>query len=162
MDLSNTTGENTDYRVVTGAGSHSGTLRARSFTREIPLPPGGSWTIEFFPSGSRSRIATQTIDDSSSLVILVEAENGDRKILVARDEAQEVNEERLELLTRKYGNKSFSAEDEARLEALTEKVRRLIPRVTEKDWQALEEVTSRLDAIEERTRSIRKKYGLSG
>lgn len=72
------------------------------------------------------------------------------------------NAERLELLTRRYGNEDLSQEDLDRLDTLTEKVQELMPRVTEKDWQRVRETTLRLDATEEDVDRIRRKYGLSG
>lgn len=62
--------------------------------------------------------------------------------------ADETNAERIALISKKYREGEFSAEDQERLEALTEEVRRLLPRVTEKDWKFLEEVSSRLDETE--------------
>jgi hypothetical protein len=72
------------------------------------------------------------------------------------------NAERLELLARKYGDEEFSSEDVARLDALAEQVQRLIPRVTERDWQRLDEITSRLDETETEVDQIRRKYRLHG
>lgn len=76
--------------------------------------------------------------------------------------ADDPAKERAELIARKYSGEPFSSADEYRLNALTEKVRALLPQVATKDWQVLAEVSSRLDQIEERTQQSRKKYGLAG
>ena len=76
-------------------------------------------------------------------------------------DASRMNSERVELLARKHGSEAFTVDDEERLEALTQNVRRLMPRVTDQDWEPLEDVGSRLDEIEERTDGIRKKYRLA-
>ena len=74
----------------------------------------------------------------------------------------QMNQERARLLLKKYGRKGFSAEDEVRLEVLTDRVRLLLPQATQGDWQFLEDVNRRLDAIQERTERIRQRYGLGG
>jgi hypothetical protein len=74
----------------------------------------------------------------------------------------QVNRERFELLARKHGRTGFSAEDERRLEEVTETVRLLLPRTLHSDWQIADDLADRLDRIQGRTLSIRKKYGLSG
>jgi hypothetical protein len=73
-----------------------------------------------------------------------------------------IAQERAALLARKYGHQEFSASDESRLEALTERVRSLLPRVAAMDWQTLEDISSRLDEAEKHTRQIQEKYGLAG
>ena len=70
--------------------------------------------------------------------------------------------ERAQLLARKLGSGTFSAADSARLDELTQRVRRLFPRVTERHWQNLEEIASRSDEVKETVRRIRQKHGLSG
>ena len=74
----------------------------------------------------------------------------------------QVNQERIRLLAKKFGRKGFSVEDEARLEALTNSVRLLLPQATQGEWQFLEDVNRRLDEVQERTERIRQKYGLGG
>jgi Arc/MetJ-type ribon-helix-helix transcriptional regulator len=80
----------------------------------------------------------------------------------ALDATAAANRQRTELLARKYGSEEFSAEDELRLGALTERVRQLVPQVTQSDWQSVEGVHARLGEIEDRTRRVRARYGLSG
>ncbi len=75
---------------------------------------------------------------------------------------EEMNRERIELLARKHTTENLSSQEERRLEALTERVRRLVPQVTEQDWQPVEDISARLGDIEDRTRRIRAKYSLNG
>lgn len=70
------------------------------------------------------------------------------------DEAEITNNDRLELLARRYELKKLPAEDAARLAILTERIRLLIPRVTEKDFQILEVMANELNNIEERRLSL--------
>jgi hypothetical protein len=70
--------------------------------------------------------------------------------------------ERAELIARRLEGEDFSAIDEARLEALTQRVRSLLPQVTNEEWQVLEDISSRLGEAEAYTERIRKKYGLAG
>lgn len=49
-------------------------------------------------------------------------------------------DERLTLLIRKHTQKTFSVEDEARLEFLTEEMRRIYPRVIHSDFERLSEI----------------------
>ncbi len=62
-------------------------------------------------------------------------------------EAEKVNRERLVFLSRKYAGRELSAESQARLEILRERVRRLIPRVTADDFAELERTLTDLAAI---------------
>lgn len=72
------------------------------------------------------------------------------------------NAARVDLLARQYGNEDLSQEDLERLDALTEKVQSLMPRIAERDWQRVQETTVRLNAAEEDVDRIRRKYGLNG
>ena len=55
-------------------------------------------------------------------------------------EAESANKVRLALLARSYVAGQMSTEEEARLAIVTERVRRLIPRVTVEDMEALESI----------------------
>lgn len=61
---------------------------------------------------------------------------------------EEINAERLALISKKYSEGGLSIADQERLEELTEKIRRLLPHVTEKDFRFLEEISSRLEETE--------------
>jgi len=75
--------------------------------------------------------------------------------------AEEAARDRAGLLARKYGGEVFSVQDELRLEALTERVRTLLPLVSAKNRQTLADISTRLDGVEENTRQIRRKHGLA-
>lgn len=70
--------------------------------------------------------------------------------------------QRAELLMKKHGGSGFSAEDEARLGAINETIRFLLPRVTQEDWHLANDMSDRLNEVHDRTQRIRKKYGLNG
>ncbi|HEV7507124.1 MAG TPA: hypothetical protein VGS07_19700 [Thermoanaerobaculia bacterium] len=78
----------------------------------------------------------------------------------ACDLFEPINEERLRLLNRKYSGLPFSLEDEIRLQDLGERVRRLLPRVTDRDFAELEAMSSRTDDLAETVRKIRERYHL--
>jgi hypothetical protein len=84
MDVSNSTGQNTDYRVgSSGGGTTEPSLRGRpllhrlgpkSHHKNVRPPAGkGPWIIEFFKAGTKSLLAKAEIKDAACLVILVEA-----------------------------------------------------------------------------------------
>lgn len=74
--------------------------------------------------------------------------------------AQAVNRARLELLARLYVSKHLSPEEDARLAIVTEKVRRLIPRVTVEDFEALETMASESEAIRAANVGRRRRLGI--
>jgi len=63
------------------------------------------------------------------------------------NEAELVNRTRLELLARLYVSKKLSPEEDARLAIVTEKVRRLIPRVTVEDFETLQGIAEESEQI---------------
>jgi hypothetical protein len=63
-------------------------------------------------------------------------------------DADKVTRERLVFLSRKYAGREFGAEAQARLEILSERVRRLIPRITADDFAELERAAADLAAIQ--------------
>lgn len=73
----------------------------------------------------------------------------------------EASRERAALLARRHG-RDFSFQNEARLAELTENVRLLLPRVTQRDWRLVEDINGHLDEAQERTQKIQRKYGLGG
>jgi len=70
-------------------------------------------------------------------------------------EAEVANRIRLELLARLYVSKKLSAEEDARLAIVKEKVRRLIPRVTVEDFEALGEIAKDSETIRTRNEERR-------
>jgi hypothetical protein len=76
---------------------------------------------------------------------------------VLESEAEATNRSRLELLARRYVTKQLSPEEDARLAILTEKIRRLIPRVTIEDFERLESMAEESDAIRIRNEERRQR-----
>jgi hypothetical protein len=75
-------------------------------------------------------------------------------------EAEVANRIRLELLARLYVSKKLSAEEDARLAIVKEKVRRLIPRVTVEEFEALEEIAQDSETIRTRNEERRRRLGI--
>jgi anti-sigma-K factor RskA len=61
--------------------------------------------------------------------------------------AESANQSRLELLAREYVAGQLSTEEEARLAIVSERVRRLIPRVTVREFEELERIAADLKQI---------------
>jgi hypothetical protein len=76
------------------------------------------------------------------------------------DEDEVANRTRLELLARLYVNKKLSAEENARLEIVKEKVRRLIPRVTVEDFETLGEIAQDAETVRKRIAERRRRLGI--
>ena len=76
------------------------------------------------------------------------------------EKSDSANVARIKLLARKYEQGELSKEDYARLEILTEKVRKLIPRVTADDYEALKDISHSLEKIQEQRKNRQKKLGL--
>jgi hypothetical protein len=78
--------------------------------------------------------------------------------LPQESEAEVINRSRLELLARHYVTKKLSPEEDARLAIVTEKIRKLIPRVTIEDFEKLHAVAQESETIrlknEERRRRL--------
>jgi len=60
------------------------------------------------------------------------------------------------LLAREYVSGQLSTEEEARLAIVTERVRKLIPRVTVEDFEKLEEIAKDLQIIEDENLDIER------
>jgi hypothetical protein len=73
---------------------------------------------------------------------------------------EQINDERVSLLTRKHLAKSWTERDSARLEELTARVRALWPKVTSADWYALGRIENRIGERAERLREIERELGL--
>lgn len=70
------------------------------------------------------------------------------------------NTRRLKLLARKYARKGLTSEEQARLEIVSERVRRLIPRVTAEDFERLEALAEEVRHLRELDEEVRHKMGL--
>jgi hypothetical protein len=69
--------------------------------------------------------------------------------------------DRIALLARKYALKDrFSDEEAARLAIVTERVRQLLPAVTSKDFELLEDVLQSLKTVSDDDAELRKSLGL--
>ncbi len=70
------------------------------------------------------------------------------------------NRTRLELLARQYVAGELSSEEEARLAIVSERVRRLIPRVTTEDFEILERILEDANQIEAEDIERRRRLGI--
>lgn len=68
--------------------------------------------------------------------------------------------QRLAILAREFEGVRLSREDEARLAILTQRLRRLAPKVTVRSWTVAEEVLAQLEDVSARINDISAKYGL--
>ena len=75
-------------------------------------------------------------------------------------EAEAANRTRLALLARQYVTGKVSMEDEARLAIVSERVRRLIPRVTVEDFEALEGILAEVEHIASADIERRQRLGI--
>jgi len=75
-------------------------------------------------------------------------------------DAEVANRTRLELLARLYVSKKLSAEEDARLAIVKQKVRRLIPRVSVEDFEALGTIAQDSDTIRTSNVERRRRLGI--
>ena len=75
-------------------------------------------------------------------------------------EVESAVSDRITLLAREYVSRELSTEDEARLKIATEKVRKLIPRVTAEDVEALNEILEEVEELEKQGNEQRKRLGI--
>ena len=76
------------------------------------------------------------------------------------DEAARYAAARVRLLARIYVDGDSMVEHEARLAILTERLRKLLPPVTEDQWAALGEIANNLDRVAGRRQVLMNKLGL--
>lgn len=72
--------------------------------------------------------------------------------------AEDVNEDRITLLARKYADKDMIPEDAARLEILTQRLRNTMPAITEKDLEKMEYLNKQLESGIKLNDRLQKKY----
>jgi hypothetical protein len=77
------------------------------------------------------------------------------------EEAEATNVDRIKLLARKYARKGLSTEDEARLAIVTERIRRLVPRVATEDFERLAEIAEEIKRIGDEDAELREELGLN-
>lgn len=105
--------------------------------------------------------STETLSLTSSMPgDWLDAEEFDLQPPPVRTEIETTRDKRLTLLARKYEGRSLVVEEEARLKLLTERLRRLVPRVTEEDWEQLTDIAENAVAFDDRHDEIRKRLGL--
>ncbi|MFM0653275.1 hypothetical protein [Paraburkholderia sediminicola] len=76
------------------------------------------------------------------------------------EEAETVRDRRLRLLVAKFEHQT-SLEDDARLQLLTARLRRLAPRVTQESLDSLNEVTERLEGVANGIEAMRRRLGVA-
>jgi len=86
---------------------------------------------------------------------------GDLKGSDPDSEAENLNEDRIRHLARKYANGSLSREDEARLEILQERILHLLPSVEQHDFERLEELAAVTRGVHERHLERMERLGLA-
>lgn len=67
---------------------------------------------------------------------------------------------RLAILAREFEGAELTREDEARLAILTQRLRRLSPKITAKSWTIAEEELTKLEEVSSQIESISLRYGL--
>jgi hypothetical protein len=110
---------------------------------------------------ARDTISMGEESDLTCLSIGSEIEEGPKEQTFQSSEAEAANRTRLELLARQYVSKRLSPEEDARLSIVTEKVRRLIPRVTVEDFEALGRIAEHLNRIGSEDTDRRKRLGIA-
>jgi hypothetical protein len=110
---------------------------------------------------ARHTVSMDEESDLASLSLGSEIEEGSTEQTFQSSEADAANRTRLELLARQYVSKHLSPEEDARLSIVTEKVRRLIPRVTVEDFEALGRIAERLNRIGSDDSDRRKRLGIT-
>jgi hypothetical protein len=80
--------------------------------------------------------------------------------LPQESEAEVTNRSRLELLARHYVTKKLSPEEDARLAIVTEKIRKLIPRVTIEDFERLHAIAQESEAIRVKNEERRRRLAI--
>ena len=79
----------------------------------------------------------------------------------SESEAESANRTRLALLARQYVARALTTEEEARLAIASERVRRLIPRVTAEDFEALADILEEAHRIESADMERRHRLGIA-
>lgn len=123
-----------------------------------PLPPIDSFTGSFQPDLIKQKDHSQAfheIQNQDVVSRLLESHEieAPSRVVIAR-------EHRLELLAKKYEGVGITREDEARIAILTQRLRRLTPRVSRVAWTIAEESVTQLEGVSARIDEISEKYGL--
>jgi hypothetical protein len=145
----------------------------RSVGRERRIPTVGVLARAFAPIMATPIMSgSDPFAVSQDMTVLVEEERGEGSSLHLPvnmffheqfsqvPEAETANHTRLELLARQYVAGQLSTEEEARLAIVSERVRRLIPRVTVEDFEVLERILEEAASIESADIERRRRLGI--
>lgn len=146
-----------------------GSLQFRSLPTPLvcllaTTPIGGLSAYDVFTREFVMTSNTISMEEESSLASLSITSGMDlppAAEVLETSEADAANQTRLALLAREYVNKHLSQEEDARLSIVTERVRRLIPRVKVEDFEALERIAERLQNIGSEDAARRSRLGIS-
>jgi hypothetical protein len=73
---------------------------------------------------------------------------------------EKTRNQRLAMLVKQFEGTAFTREDKARLAILTQRLRRLAPRVSSVAWTKAEDSVTQMEAVSARIDAISDKYGL--
>jgi hypothetical protein len=111
---------------------------------------------DLVPLVRREGLVTLTIEDQQKSGA---REHGAAVVLDREDAVARARDARIALLARRYEGES-SVEDDARIEILTLRLRRLSPRVTKTDLEGVEQMVEDLEGVAANLDAIRSKFGL--
>lgn len=107
--------------------------------------------VEGFQTGS----AASKPSRENRLLVPLRDEEGEPVTTATR-----ARDQRLALLARKYAASKASPEDEGRIRILTERMRKLVPHVTESDVTRLEEAQAVATDVAQNLAELRARFGL--
>jgi hypothetical protein len=105
-------------------------------------------------------------DEARAFEDLSQEESGYSKLtrqqaLLAKTDVDAVAGERAELLTRRYGGQALSSREQDKLEALTARLKELLPPVSMRDLETLFELAQEAERVRERARERRQRLDLA-
>lgn len=80
------------------------------------------------------------------------------QVFVSYDPTEEISEDRIKLLARKYASNFISNEDNARLSILTERFNKMMPSITEKDLEVMEDFRVKLESAIKLNERLENEY----
>jgi hypothetical protein len=151
-------------RVVAGMQPRPSLFFRLLATTEIIEVPERDIDYYFYGNVSPRSLTAIETDEAAPFIELLNLSDVDEASpgrVPAASEAEEANRTRLELLARQYVSKKLSAEEEGRLAIVTERVRRLIPRVTIEDFEELERIAVEIKRIGSENSERRKRLRIA-
>jgi hypothetical protein len=115
---------------------------------------GYAWTTDFLNSKDITCLSNEEQASKPAFYVPYPIE------VHSESTAERANQTRLELLARLYVSKKLLPEEDARLAIVTEKVRRLIPRVSADDFEALGVIAQDSEAIRVKNEERRRRLGI--